>query len=154
MRNAKRRKVKPVRKTRGGRRPSAKKPSKKPSRFTKMEEERLVKKLLRERETALKQLALWQEEYSSNLRESSGDLSSAPSHIADMGTDQMERENTFFLATALRNKIRLIDEALENLYKKRNFGMCRNCGKPIQKTRLKALPYALLCLDCKQRQEK
>lgn len=127
---------------------------KRPSRFTKAEQDRLIKKLLREREKAVKQIALWQEEYSSNLRESSGDLSSAPSHIADMGTDQMERENTLLLASNLRKKIRLIDEALENLYKNRNFGICRNCGKPIQKTRLRAIPYALLCLDCKRTQEK
>lgn len=122
-------------------------------RFTRVEENRMIQKLLREREIAMKQIALWQAEYSSNLRDSSGDLSSAPSHIADMGTDQMERENTFLLASGLRKKLRLIDEVLESIYKKRDFGMCRNCGRPIQKTRLRAIPYALLCLDCKKKQE-
>ena len=34
------------------------------------------------------------------------------------------------------------------------YGLCDRCGKPIEKARLKALPYANLCLKDKQAEER
>jgi DnaK suppressor protein len=35
-----------------------------------------------------------------------------------------------------------------------NYGTCERCGNPIDAARIKALPHALLCLDCKRREER
>jgi len=118
------------------------------TRLTKKEEERIIKDLLSERDRVIRQMSLWQEEYSVNVRDSSGDLSSTPSHIADVGTDMMEREYTFQMASSLRRKMTSIDEALQSIYGKKGFGICRLCGGNIEKKRLKVLPYTSLCFNC------
>jgi RNA polymerase-binding transcription factor DksA len=125
----------------------------KASRLTKKEEEHIIKQLLSERDRVLRQMILWQEEYSVNVRDSSGDLSSTPSHIADVGTDMMEREYTFQMASSLRRKMTLIDEALQSIYGKKGFGVCKLCGGNIEKKRLKALPYTALCFNCMRTHE-
>ncbi|MGI8554517.1 MAG: TraR/DksA family transcriptional regulator, partial [Dehalococcoidia bacterium] len=33
------------------------------------------------------------------------------------------------------------------------YGICENCGKPINPERLKALPEATLCIDCQRHHE-
>jgi len=34
------------------------------------------------------------------------------------------------------------------------YGLCRDCGRPVDPARLEALPYAQLCLDCQSKQER
>ena len=55
---------------------------------------------------------------------------------------------------ALENRIRqAIEEALVRI-EKGTYGICDNCGKPIDPARLEALPQATLCMDCKALQGK
>ena len=46
-----------------------------------------------------------------------------------------------------------VDEALAKI-DEGTYGLCDRCGKPIEKPRLKALPYANLCLKDKQAEER
>ena len=46
-----------------------------------------------------------------------------------------------------------IDKALAKM-DQGTYGLCDRCGKPIEKARLKALPYANLCLQDKQAEER
>jgi DnaK suppressor protein len=72
---------------------------------------------------------------------------------ADAGTATFERERDLSLVNNLRDLIERIDKALEKM-DEGTYGLCDRCGKPIEKPRLKALPYANLCLKDKQAEER
>jgi DnaK suppressor protein len=88
-----------------------------------------------------------------NQRDSSGDLSGYSFHMADAGTDAMEREKAFMFASAEGRILMEIDDALRRLYKG-EYGMCEICGNPIARARLEAMPYARLCVSCKEKEER
>ena len=82
----------------------------------------------------------------------SGDLSTVPYHMADVGTDNFEHEFTLGLIENEEEELREIDAALERI-EETSYGTCETCEKPIPKGRLKVIPYARLCIDCKRDQE-
>jgi RNA polymerase-binding protein DksA len=88
-----------------------------------------------------------------NQRDSAGDLSGYSFHMADVGTDAMEREKAFLFASNEGALLKEIDEALRKVYRG-EFGTCENCGRPIARARLEAMPYARLCLSCKELEER
>jgi|RhiMethySRZTD1v2_1073278.scaffolds.fasta_scaffold243730_2 DnaK suppressor protein len=88
-----------------------------------------------------------------NPRDSSGDLSGYSFHMADAGTDAMEREKAFLFASAEGRREREIVEALQRIYDG-TYGVCENCGKPIARARLEAVPYVRLCVSCKEKEER
>lgn len=72
---------------------------------------------------------------------------------ADAGTATFERERDL----SIRNNIEdLIDQTTRAIARidDGTYGTCERCGKPIDAARLKALPHALLCMDCKRREER
>jgi RNA polymerase-binding protein DksA len=112
------------------------------------------KRLLEERNRLVKELQhLDDTVLNKSLRDSSGDLSAYSFHMADMGTDSMEREKAFLAASAEGRNLLQVDEALRRLYKG-EFGTCEVCGEEIARKRLEAVPQATLCLSCKQKEEK
>ncbi|KAA3611398.1 MAG: TraR/DksA family transcriptional regulator [Calditrichaeota bacterium] len=74
-------------------------------------------------------------------------------HMADQGTDNMEREKKYFFAGREGKLLDYLDRALERI-KEKTYGMCRGCGKMINPERLKAVPHATLCIECKSKQER
>jgi len=111
-------------------------------------------RLLEERGRLLKELGyLEQNVLKQNQRDSSGDLSGYSFHMADLGTDAMEREKAFLFASAEGRAIYDVDEALRRLYSG-NYGTCESCGQPIARERLEVVPHARLCVRCKEREEK
>lgn len=86
-------------------------------------------------------------------KEASGDISGYSLHMADLATDAYDREFSLGLASNDRNAIFQIDDALKRI-EEGVFGTCQMCRKPIAKVRLKALPFACLCLKCQRSQEK
>ena len=86
-------------------------------------------------------------------RDAAGDLSAYSLHMADMATDNYDREFSLNLATNEQKTLNRIDEALEKI-ENSTFGLCELCGKKISKVRLKAVPYAELCVPCQETQEK
>ncbi|HUP00528.1 MAG TPA: TraR/DksA family transcriptional regulator [Gemmatimonadota bacterium] len=116
--------------------------------------ERLERRLLEEREQVLKELGFFDENYHDTTRTASGDLSAYSFHMADQGTDAMEREKAFLFASQEGRQLYQIDEALRRLYRQPDgFGHCIQCSDPIRWERLEALPYATLCIVCKEREE-
>ena len=88
-----------------------------------------------------------------NQRDSSGDLSGYSFHMADAGTDAIEREKAFMFASVEGRMLLEINEALRRLYRG-EYGICESCGKPIARARLEAMPYARLCVSCKELEER
>ena len=89
---------------------------------------------------------------SKSLQESSGDLSHFPLHFADVGSDMYEQEVTLSLVQNGEEAIWAIDEALEKI-EDGSFGICELCERDINLERLKAIPHAKLCIECKREQE-
>jgi len=111
-------------------------------------------RLLAERERALKELGYYDESFSDTPQGSDGDLSAYSFHMADQGTDAMEREKAFLFASKEGRFLHHIDEALRRLYRTPEaFGRCHECGEEIAYERLDALPHARLCIRCKEEEE-
>ncbi len=73
-------------------------------------------------------------------RDVSGDLSNYSIHMADQGTDNFDREFALSLVSNEQDIIYEIDEALQRM-DKGTYGYCEVSGEPIEKERLKAIPY-------------
>lgn len=82
----------------------------------------------------------------------SGELSSLPVHLADLASDSFERDFSFERAEGVSQEIQEIDEALERI-RDRTFGICEGCQAEIPLERLRAIPYARLCVTCKREEE-
>jgi RNA polymerase-binding transcription factor DksA len=80
--------------------------------------------------------------------EPGGNLSHVPLHMADLGTDNYERENTLNLLANEEQLLQEIRAALERI-DRGTFGLCEQCGGPIlPRARLKELPYTRYCVEC------
>lgn len=110
-------------------------------------------RLLEERKKLLGQLGYLEKTMTKTQRDSAGDLSAYSFHMADMGTDAMEREKAFLFASAEGRLLYNVDQALRRLYRN-EYGVCQVCGKEIGKPRLDAIPHASLCVSCQEKQEK
>jgi RNA polymerase-binding protein DksA len=81
-----------------------------------------------------------------------GDLSTLPMHLADLGTDSFEQEMSLGLMESESGELQKVQEALERIADG-TFGLCDTCRKKIPKERLKAIPWASLCVSCKMKEE-
>lgn len=116
--------------------------------------EHIERRLLKERERILRSLGRFQELSKLNRDNADADLSSYSFHMADQGTDAMEREKSFLFASKDGRYLYRVEEALRRLYKNpERFGICHGCESSIPFERLDALPHARYCLDCKRREE-
>ena len=112
------------------------------------------KRLLEERKRVLKELGHHEDMMTQTSQDSDGDLSSYSFHMADQGTDAMEREKAFLFASQEGRFLWHIDQALRRIYQApESYGKCQSCGEEIDYDRLDALPHARLCFACKQREE-
>ena len=134
--------------------PTTNSAAKKPKAMTKKNLQHFEKRLLDERKRVLKELGRADEAFGATPQSADGDLSSYSFHMADQGTDAMEREKAFLFASQEGRFLWHIDEALRRLYRApETFGKCHQCGNEIAFDRLDALPHARYCIDCKTREE-
>ena len=86
--------------------------------------------------------------------EAGGNLSHVPLHMADLGTDNYERENTLRLLANEGQLLGEIDAALERI-DMGTFGRCEECGGPVvPRERLKELPFTRYCVTCAQKRDR
>lgn len=86
-------------------------------------------------------------------KEASGDISGYTYHMADVATDTYDREFSLGLASNERKLLYELDDALKKI-EEGTFGTCEDCKNLIAKNRLKAVPYARLCVKCQEKREK
>jgi DnaK suppressor protein len=75
-----------------------------------------------------------------------------PIHMADIATDNFEREFTLSLMESTDQTLDQIEEALERI-EDGVYGVCIACDGRIPKVRLNAIPYTALCVRCAARHE-
>ena len=113
------------------------------------------KKLLTERKLGIlediKHIA--DETLKQSQKEASGDISGYSFHMADVATDNYDREFNLGLASNERKTLYEIDAALHKI-DDGSFGVCEECGCLVTKKRLKAVPHAINCIKCQEAKEK
>lgn len=123
-------------------------------KLTKKQLEHLQERLMRERERALRSLGQFDEMAKQSAEQNDSDSYSYSDHMADLGTDAMEREKMLLFASKEGRYLYRVEEALRRLYKDPDgFGKCHSCGKLVDFERLDALPHARYCIDCKRKEE-
>ncbi len=126
----------------------------KKKRFTKQELNDYKEKLLNLKDDVLEQIRdLSQETLMKSQKDMSGDISGYGIHMADVATDNYERDFNLNLVSNERKIVLEIDEALQRI-EEGTYGFCFMCNKPIAKTRLKAIPYAKHGRKCQEQLEK
>lgn len=108
--------------------------------------------LLREKAVLEKQYRdLEQGNLMSSQSDFSGDMPFEEEYAAS-GTSTFERERDLSLSENVKDLLQKVNEALERI-EEGTYGICEMCGLPIPEERLEALPYANLCITCKQKEE-
>lgn len=112
---------------------------------------RIEERLLEERDRALEALREFDRGREESLQDATGELTMYRFHMADVGSETMEQEKQFLLASNEGRQLNSIDEALRRLYQNpEEFGRCERCGRPIAFERLKIVPSTTLCTDCQR----
>jgi RNA polymerase-binding protein DksA len=76
-----------------------------------------------------------------------------PKDLADIASDDIDRKMIEALGSQDLKRLRLIDSALTRIQQGK-YGLCMKCGKRIPRERLEAIPYALMCIECKTADER
>jgi len=84
--------------------------------------------------------------------ERASEFSAYEDHPADLASVTFEREKDLAIGESVEGMLQKVITALEKIARG-TYGICDVCGRPIKKARLKALPFATLCLGCQDRLE-
>ncbi|MDR0761166.1 MAG: TraR/DksA family transcriptional regulator [Treponema sp.] len=76
-----------------------------------------------------------------------------PKDMADVASDDIDRKMIEALGSQELKRLKLIDSALTRIQQGK-YGLCVKCGKRIPQDRLDAIPYALMCIECKNAEER
>jgi DnaK suppressor protein len=121
------------------------------AKFTKKELDDLRARLTDERAELQEQLTTLEDQtFATTQSDMSGDVG-LDDEAADAGTATFEREKDLSIEHNVRDLMQKIDRALKRMDEGR-YGICDRCGKPIEKARVKALPYVDLCIKDAQAQ--
>jgi DnaK suppressor protein len=120
---------------------------------TKKELDELRQRLEAERAELQEQLTTIEEtSFATSQSEISGEVSFDEEN-ADAGSFTFERERDLSIENNVRDLMGKIQRALTRM-DEGTYGICSRCGRPIEKARLKALPYADLCIKDAQAQSR
>jgi RNA polymerase-binding transcription factor DksA len=122
--------------------------------MTKAELQGYRRRLLALRERLSGNMSHLADEALNSAGDNEGNLSHVPLHMADLGTDAFERDNTLNLLANERGILNEIVAALARL-DQGTYGVCEECKGPIlPKERLKELPYTRHCVGCARKLER
>ena len=123
-------------------------------KLTKKELKDFKKIILKKKDAALGDLQhITDDTLKKSQKEASGDISGYTYHMADVATDNYDREFSLGLASNERKALYELDDALKRI-EDETFGFCDDCKGSIAKIRLRAVPSARLCIKCQQKREK
>ncbi|MFI5055712.1 MAG: TraR/DksA family transcriptional regulator [Actinomycetota bacterium] len=123
------------------------------AKLTKKEIDEFEARLQVERTELAEQLATIEDQtFATTQSDLSGDVG-VDDESADAGTATFEREKELSIEQNVRDLLQKIDRALKRI-DAGTYGICERCGKPIEKARIKALPYVDLCIKDAQAQSR
>jgi RNA polymerase-binding protein DksA len=123
------------------------------TKLTKKEVGDLRDRLLEEKQELQTQLLTIEEDsFAATQSDLSGDVG-LDDESADAGTATFEREKDLSIENNVRDLLQKIDRALRRI-DEGTYGVCEICGRPIEKARIKALPYVDLCIKDAQAQSR
>ena len=93
------------------------------------------------------------QEIASNMKMEIGHLQEAIADMYDLADDERERQFSILLCNRDREKLELIEEALERI-EEGTYGTCEDCGAKIAEGRIKVMPFARYCITCQSRIER
>jgi len=129
------------------------KPDLKRKRLAKKELEHYRQRLLVERKRILHELGRITEAINESAEEQEAAKQSYSNHLADIGSDYMEKEKNYFYADQEGQYLKAIEAAIMRI-DSGEYGQCQECLDLISDKRLEAVPAAELCLACKDKKEK
>jgi DnaK suppressor protein len=100
-------------------------------------------------------IAYLHEEHPRNMEDEVGELGGrgTDNHLGDMATVTFDRELDEGLEEGAQQTLAQIDRALARLGDG-SYGTCERCGNPIAEERLRARPWATLCIDDQRRADR
>lgn len=123
-------------------------------KLTKKELQEFKKLILKKKDETLDEIKhISDDTLKKSQREASGDISGYTYHMADVATDNYDREFSLGIASGERKLLYELGDALKKI-EDGTFGICEDCKSLIAKIRLKAVPYARLCVKCQEKREK
>lgn len=105
--------------------------------------------ILKKRDEALEEI----EQMTSRLEDAQEQASGYTYHMADSGTDAMEREMLYLMISRQQKFLGYLDRALKRIEHK-TYGICKITGEPIPKERLEAVPHTETTVKAKLDQKK
>lgn len=113
----------------------------------------LKKRLETERERLVGELkSLEDGNLNMSSRDQTGDLSGYSFHMADVATDNFDREFNLGLISNEQEYLNDISDALQRI-ENNEYGLCESCNGKIKIKRLTVMPQARMCIKCKQEEE-
>lgn len=123
------------------------------SKFAKKDLQEFKKSILKRKGELIEDIETISEDtLKKSQKDAAGDISGYTYHMADVATDNYDREFSLSLASNERQILYELEDALKKI-EEGTFGVCEDCKSLITKTRLKAIPYARLCLKCQEKNE-
>ena len=114
-------------------------------------DKRFVKKMRESLEKLKKEIIQKLAEESAEFRKILEDMD--PKDMVDVAADDVDRKTLEALSSQDVKRLRSIDAAISRMDNGR-YGLCAKCNKKIPEERLIAIPYALMCIDCKTSDER
>lgn len=90
--------------------------------------------------------------FAGDQREAVDELSVVDQHPADIADVTMQREVDYTIKGIVEDEVQQVQHALHRQAEGR-YGICDNCGRPIDPERLAVRPHATLCIECQRRAE-
>lgn len=124
------------------------------SRRTPFSDEELehFRELILERRREAKEEIEQMREQVEEAKEQADDNTAYGIHMADAGTDAMEREKLHLMIARQQKYIGYLDRALNRIDNK-TYGICRVTGEPIAKERLEAVPHTEISIEAKRKEK-
>lgn len=93
--------------------------------------------------------SMWRDGFADAETGGIGELSLYDQHPADLGAELNARQVDLGLQQNIDRMLRQVEKALHRI-ETGQYGRCENCGRPIDRARLEALPYVTLCIVCQK----
>jgi RNA polymerase-binding protein DksA len=109
--------------------------------------------LMEERKRLREELSEMEEHQVKTEEKPVADVAGYDDDLVDVATETFEREKELALESSIQGMLDMVEGALQKI-RDGTYGICEGCGKPIDGNRLRAIPYARLCIRCKEREER